>query len=185
MWKKYLKELNFPESYVSITLGFLVVIVGALLVFNFFNRNKSSQTGSDNKAEEVKFEEKKEEGVLAIPAVHTVVKNETLWSIAEKYFKSGYNWVSIAKENKLANANKIYEGQLLNIPKAEVIKPVTQQISATATVRDSYTVVQGDNLWNIAIREYGKGFDYVKIAQANNLVNPRLIHAGNVLKLPR
>ena len=184
MWKKYLKELNFPESYISITLGFLVVIVGGILVYNYFNKNQ--QSSSDTKTEEIKYEEKKPEGIPALPAVHTVLKNETLWSIAEKYYQSGYNWVTIVSENKLSNPNHILEGQMLNIPKAEAIKAEEAKISAIATgAKTTYTVVRGDNLWNIATREYGNGFAGVEIANANNLVNPRIIHAGNVLKLPR
>jgi nucleoid-associated protein YgaU len=50
---------------------------------------------------------------------------------------------------------------------------------------DSYTVVHGDNLWDIAVRAYGDGFQWVKIAEANNLANPSLIHAGNHFVIPR
>lgn len=49
----------------------------------------------------------------------------------------------------------------------------------------SYTVVQGDNLWNIAVRAYGDGYKWVEIAKANKLANPDLIHAGNKFVLPR
>jgi nucleoid-associated protein YgaU len=50
---------------------------------------------------------------------------------------------------------------------------------------NTYTVVRGDNLWNIAVRAYGDGFRWVEIAKANKLVNPHLIHAGNKFTLPR
>lgn len=50
---------------------------------------------------------------------------------------------------------------------------------------ESYTVVRGDNLWDIAVRAYGSGYEWVNIAQANDLANPDIIHAGNVLVLPR
>jgi nucleoid-associated protein YgaU len=50
---------------------------------------------------------------------------------------------------------------------------------------NSYTVVRGDNLWKIAERAYGDGYRWVDIAKANKLVNPGIIHAGNVFVLPR
>jgi len=49
----------------------------------------------------------------------------------------------------------------------------------------SYTVVKGDNLWDIAEKAYGDGFKWTEIAKANNLHNPSVIHTGNVLSLPR
>jgi nucleoid-associated protein YgaU len=45
--------------------------------------------------------------------------------------------------------------------------------------------VKGDSLWKIAVRAYGDGYKWVSIAKANKLVNPNLIHSGNVLTLPR
>ncbi|QQS38540.1 LysM peptidoglycan-binding domain-containing protein [Candidatus Woesebacteria bacterium] len=50
---------------------------------------------------------------------------------------------------------------------------------------ETYTVVRGDNLWKIAERAYGDGYKWVDIAKANKLVNPSIIHAGNVFVIPR
>lgn len=50
---------------------------------------------------------------------------------------------------------------------------------------DKYIVVHGDNLWTIAERAYGDGYKWVDIAEANNLDNPDIIHAGNEFTLPR
>lgn len=180
MFKKYLKQLSLPESYISITLGFLVVVVAGLLTFNYFSKNKIGQQQPAEVTPEQREEEK-----LDLPTTHTVVAGETLWSIAEKFYKSGYNWVTIAGENKLANPDSIEVGQVLNLPKAEAIKPATGEISAAATeVPKTYTVVAGDYLWKIAVEQLGDGYAWVKIARANNLVNPNLIHPGNVLTLP-
>ena len=181
MWKKYVKQLSLPESYISITLGFLVVIVAGLLLYNYVTKNK----GENQTSQEKTFIEKQEEKAT-LPTTHTVTENETLWTIAEKYYASGYNWVTLAKENNLANPDRLLVGQTLSIPKAEVIKVETGSTLSTATeVAKTYTVVKGDNLWQIAVREYGDGYAWVKIAQVNNLVNPDVIHAGNVLTLPR
>ncbi len=160
----------------------MVVIVGGLIAYNYFSKNKigpSLFTGG-------KTEEKMEEKAPSLPTTHTVADNENLWTIAEKYYQSGYNWVTLAKENNLNNPDYLQAGQVLNIPKAEIIKPESGEISSAAVEPPkTYTVVAGDSLWDIAVRELGDGYAWSKIANANNLVDPNLIHPGNVLTLPR
>lgn len=180
MWKKYLKDLRFPESYISITLGFLVVVVGGMLLYNFFTKNRPG-TISTNQAENQTTAQE----IAVLPTTHRVGENETLWTIAQKYYNSGYNWVTLAQANKLPNPDKIEVGEELSIPKAETITPPGETSSTAIEKPKTYTVVRGDDLWHIAVREYGDGYAWTKIAQANTLVNPNLIHPGNVLTLPR
>ena len=62
----------------------------------------------------------------------------------------------------------------------EVAETSDELISGT-----TYTVVKGDNLWDIAVRAYGDGYRWAEIAKFNNLVNPDVIHAGNQFVIPR
>lgn len=48
----------------------------------------------------------------------------------------------------------------------------------------THTVARGDTLSAIAKRFYGDANDYRKIAEANNIANPDLIHPGQVLTIP-
>ncbi len=48
----------------------------------------------------------------------------------------------------------------------------------------SYTVMSGDTLWGISERFYGEGSQYRRIADANDVGNPDLIHPGQVLRIP-
>jgi|GEM_PF-4819486 len=45
---------------------------------------------------------------------------------------------------------------------------------------------RGDNLWNIAIREYGRGTDYVVLFEANSdqIADPNKIYARQVISVP-
>lgn len=55
------------------------------------------------------------------------------------------------------------------------------------TTPETYTVVKGDCLWNIAKKFYGSGSKYTLIYNANKDVigdNPSLIYAGQVLTIP-
>ncbi|MFZ5845650.1 MAG: LysM peptidoglycan-binding domain-containing protein [Patescibacteria group bacterium] len=181
MWKTIQKSLSSVDSFVSLILGLAVVLVVGMLVFNYISGRK----GGIPKPEAEKAAQEK---LQKLPTEHIVASRETLWNIAEKYYQSGYNWVDIQKANNLANPDYIEVGQKLTIPDAKPIV-VSGQISATQTQalkpkQESYKVVSGDNLWEIAEREYGDGFKWVNIAEANKLANPDLIHAGNILTLP-
>lgn len=207
MWKRLMKELNLSDSYISMGLGLLVVIIVGVLLFNYFsNTSKPSITDT---GEQTESEEIAEESPLDFPRTHVVQAGDTLWSIAEKYYQSGYNWVDIANENNLANADNIEEGAQILIPNvtpiatpasdsqlavAEEVPQVSEEVStetqaettdATSETADSYTVQQGDYLWAIAEKIYSDGYKWVDIANANNLDNPDIIHAGNVLVIPR
>lgn len=48
-----------------------------------------------------------------------------------------------------------------------------------------YTVQPGDTLWNIAEHQYGDGSQYHRIAEANGIVDPSLIHPGQELIIPK
>ncbi len=71
-------------------------------------------------------------------------------------------------------------------PKASV-EP-QREVGVTApTETQTYTVVKGDCLWNIAKRFYGNGSKYSTIYNASRSViggNPNLIYPGQVLTIP-
>lgn len=72
-------------------------------------------------------------------------------------------------------------------PKASAI-PQREAISSPApAAAQTYTVVKGDCLWNIAKKFYGNGSKYTVIYNANKSViggNPNLIYPGQVLTIP-
>lgn len=181
MWKKLKKRFGSTESYVSLILGIAVVLLLGSLVFNYVSGKRQDQT---QKALETQKQQENNQNI----ATHTVADGETLWSISEKYYKSGYNWVDIQKANNLTDADLIESGQKLVIPKATPIVLDEGQISAaTVTAKPSpatYTVAHGDSLWSISLAHYGTGYRWEDIAKANNLADPQIIHSGNVLALP-
>lgn len=169
--KKFLKDLSLNESTISMFLGGLVVVVVGILIYNYFTtvgKQGDELTG-------VPGETQKE-----LPATHTVAKGEYLWTIAEKYYDSGYGWSEIAKANNLANPNVIEEGQVLSIPKAAPVQPRGNVIEGT-----EYTVQKSDSLWSIAVRAYQDGYKWPQISAASKLTNPNQIEVGMKLVLPR
>ena len=154
-------------------LGALVILVVGVLVVNYLrDRGVILQDGGLKTGETVQ-------------GTHTVAQGETLWTISEKYYGTGYNWVDIAETNSLQSPDLIETGQTLTLPEIAVTETLTPLASPEAVPATSYTVVKGDHLWGIAVKNYGDGYKWVEIAKANNLKNPNLLFVGTVLTLPR
>lgn len=172
--KSVLKALKLNESTISMLLGTIVIVAVGVLLVNYFREKGITIPGQ--RTEETETLEK----------THTVAQGETLWAIAEKYYGSGYNWVDIAKENNLANADVIEVGQSLTIPDVEPLTPTRAVVEREDVISGAtYEVVKGDTLWDIAIRAYGDGYRWVEIARENKLANPDIIHSGNIFVIPR
>ncbi len=177
-------------------MGGVVVIVIAGLIFNYFRTtNLKTLQGtllSEQEAASITNENINDKLIT----VHKVVKGEDLWHIAEKYYKSGYNYVDIMRENNIKDQGTIVPNQELRIPKAESKKVtviekkeavvITSTTSTTSIAIGEYTTQKGDSYWNIAVRAYGDGFQWTKIYWANKQIfgNPDLIHAGVKIMIP-
>jgi len=169
---------------VSTALGILIVIVVGMLTYRYFRQEKEVSVQKESTEEPPEAE-----GVptppAELPVVYKVVRGDTLWRIAEKFYRSGYNWVDIARENGLKNPNLISVGQSLKIPD---VKPRTVTVAKVASIRPGkYTVQKGDWLSKIALRAYGDMFAWEKIYEANKETigpNPHLIEPGMVLTIP-
>ncbi len=178
-----LSQIKWGESYTSLFLGAVVVVVALVLVFSFL-RGKSNQT-QQTTSTSVTPEEQVVNGKV-VPKIYTVKEGEDLWHIAQSLYGSGYNWVDLAQGNNLINPSVITVGAKLTIPNVKAKTPTSDEVAQANSIKGtSYTVAYGDYLWDIALRAYGDGFKWVEIAKANNLANPNLVHPGNVLKLPR
>ena len=198
IYSKIFENLRLGESYTSLVLGIIAVVIATVLLLSFFSNRQGSKPGAEPTptiADVNTLDISPTQAPIQKPAIektYTIVVGDTLWSISEKTYGSGYNWVNIAKANNLANPGQIFAGNKLILPSVN-LKDATvmtgedeAQVSRTVRIADeTYAIVKGDDLWNIAVRSYGDGYQWVKIAKSNNLANPGLIHPGNVLKIPR
>jgi nucleoid-associated protein YgaU len=188
--KQILKTVKLNENTISMVLGALVVIVTGILVVNYF-KEKGGDTLPDLSTQTDQSQ-------------YIVKEGETLWSISEDRYGSGYNWVDIYEANNLTSES-IAVGQILTLPDVSAEQPTdTKEVSEVAVEAteapeasptassqpeeisgDTYTVVKGDSLWSISEAAYGNGYRWTEIAKVNKLDNPNVIHTGNVLTLPR
>jgi nucleoid-associated protein YgaU len=203
------QDIKSNNSPFSLILGALIVIVIGVLLFNFFSQ-KNQDLGPAQQTEQA--------GDVApdkLPGKYTVKDGDTLFTIADNYYKDGYKFEEIAKANNITDVNALIVGQVLEIPKIDGVAAVSASPEASASptavteaspaptdaetgtgggdttiwgsriTGDTYTVVDGDWLSTIAGRAYGDVMAYQKIAAANNISNPDVITPGQVLKLPR
>ncbi|MHC4601121.1 MAG: LysM peptidoglycan-binding domain-containing protein [Planctomycetota bacterium] len=126
--------------------------------------------------------------------IHTVLKGETLSTIAEQYLGDSDLWPLIVKANPGINADRISVGQKLIIPSlvadAKVPGPTIPTAPAKPSVEEQgwewYTVRDGDTLYGIAKRVLG---DAKRIGEIEAL-NPELtdlgsIYPGQKIRIPK
>lgn len=110
------------------------------------------------------------------------------FSIKEKGGDVGTIYYTLTiKEYKEVKARKI---KVKNNFKVAKIKQETENRASTQSSSQTYTVVSGDCLWNIAKKFYGDGTKYTTIYNANKSVidkhggGPNMIWPGDVLTIP-
>lgn len=99
------------------------------------------------------------------PSTYVVKKGDTLSGIASKY---GTTYQKLASYNNIADPNKIYAGQVIQIPNG----------STSNSSRETYIVKKGDTLSKIAAKY---GTTYKKIASDNGIADPNKIYPGQKL----
>lgn len=76
-----------------------------------FKYTENTETGTKTAS----VEAKRDTGNKEIPVTYTVKSGDTLSNICKKELGDSSKWQEIAKLNNLANANKIYPGQILKL----------------------------------------------------------------------
>lgn len=196
------EQMENNQAYLSLVLGLIIVIVVGALVFSYLKRTQPTVEPNQQSASTQQPVKQADATPQNLPGKYTVKDGDTLFQIAQYYYGDGYQYPKLATTNKLANANVLEVGQVLDIPKLAVEN--NQSTVATDTTigtgtggatnetiwgdkitTDTYTVQKGDWLSTIAGRAYGDIYSFDKIAKANNISNPDVIEPGTVLKIPR
>jgi len=159
---RWVDFLRLDESYTSLVLGIIVVIIASVLLVAFVKSKHSSNLQQ---------------------ATSSISTGPT------SYLHGVPLTISPTPIETTATSTKpplltITTAQLTATPMpTTTAKPtiINQQMKGGGT----YTVKSGDNLWSIAQDVYGSGYNWVDIATANHLSNPGDIYAGNILQLPK
>ena len=110
---------------------------------------------------------------------YIIKSGDTLGTIAKALLGDSSRYIDILKSNNIEDPNKIFVGQILNIPKKENIeKP--EDTSNSSNNFTNYIVKAGDNLSKIA-REHNQ--DLNALIRYNNISNPNNLFIGQSIKL--
>jgi nucleoid-associated protein YgaU len=116
LFEKIQYDLQHNQNYLNLILGGLIVIVLAVLIYNYFNKpNTDLGTSQQTENQQMQGDVEKEN----LPGNYTVKQGDTLFTIAQKYYDDGYKYTEIVKANNLKDENSLEVGQVLNIPKLE------------------------------------------------------------------
>ncbi len=96
-------------SLSSLVLGFWVLVLGRSIM----KYEPASKVEVNRRELERQVYEKRQESE---EIVYIVKAGDSLWHISEQIFGSGYNWVDVARVNRLPNPDLIDIGQRLVIP---------------------------------------------------------------------
>lgn len=172
-------KINWQESYASLILGAIIVIILGLLVANFLTRRGQQQIDG---GEQVSQPTQQEIGTAG--GEYKTVAGDSLSAISQKFYQTEEFWPQLAQANKIANPNVLFVDLSLKIPaKSEVESLRGQQVATT------YNVASGETFFTIAEKVYRDGSKWPVLHQANGSQrlpngNP-LVFADSTIVVPR
>lgn len=131
--------------------------------------------------------------------VHKVQQNDSLYKIANKYYRDESKWLLIfnANRDKLPDRNSLKIGTELFIPeektivqstKEETTIPTLMQMTEVEDTKSSrrHTIQKGDSLYKIALQYYKDGSKWNKILEVNKEIikNQNSLPAGAEIEIP-
>lgn len=199
--QELLNRINdrFPNFLLGLTVFVLVILIGSL----FLQNKELSSLKLPASITKIFGGDKNVQPEQSVKS-YTIKNGDTLWSIAEEAYGSGYNAYDIAQANKIVDPNLLVEGVVIELPAMEPKDPTRGEVTSgafttsqetpqtttltpetTQPTPKTYTIVAGDSLWSISMKVYGNPYRWTDVWKANpSIVNPDLIYAGGSLALP-
>ena len=186
----FTEYMRFGESYTSLILGIIVVIIATALLLSFVN-NRNSLNNIPPVSDQVENLAISDKPIRLTPSAEEATDAamkamEQESEIKENDMKADdKKEVAMKPEEKKAEVKK--EEPKKEVMKAEDKKEDPKQAEKKEVSKDekTWTVQEGESLWSIAEKHYESGYNWVDIAKANNLNHPGDISKGDKLVLPK
>jgi len=198
--------LRFGESYTSLILGIIVVIIATALLLSFVHNKDAGNVNtpiSQQTQNTVQVSQKANNLAQKAPSNSqdsepTVVPTDTIVPTIEPTALPKSIVASTAKPKptqvvkKIAKINPTLEPTAkpkptITVRKIAKVVPSPTHSPQILTGKDNnvWDVQKNESLWIIAEKKYSSGYNWVDIAKANNLADPSDIHVGDRLILPK
>lgn len=177
-WKKFFTDRS--QAFSSGILALTLIILAFLALNTLSETSKTSNNKSDKKEEQTLGEKEKQKEETKSKSEdtkteakqtstnYTVVKDDSLWKIAVRFYNDGYRWTQIAKENNITKPDQIEKGQVLKISSTVVVDNSNSKATNSQILKVTYKVHKGDSLWSISQKFYsGNGYHWILIRNAN------------------
>jgi nucleoid-associated protein YgaU len=193
--------LRFGESYTSLILGIIVVIIATALLLSFVhNKDAGNVNAPISQQTQNTVQVSQKANNLAQKAPNTAQDNiptteptDTPAPTVEPTAVPKPTAMPTSKPKLTQAVKKIAKINPTPKPKPSITMKKIARINPTPTHapqiingkdNNVWIVQKNESLWMIAEKKYSSGYNWVDIAKANNLADPSNIHVGDRLILP-
>lgn len=206
----FFEFLRFGESYTSLILGIIVVVIATALLLSFVHNKDAGNINTpitQQTQNTVQVSQKVNNLAQKAPstASDTITTPEPTDTIEPTAVPTAEPTAkpTIAPKptiHHIAKPTQAIKKMIKMMPKQEAKPAPTQKpttmakavskpkpmhkLSTVASNKQVWVVQKNDSLWKIAEKKYTSGYNWVDIAKANNLADPSNIHMGDRLVLP-
>lgn len=206
----FFEFLRFGESYTSLILGIIVVVIATALLLSFVHNkdagnintpitqqtqntvqvsqkvNNLAQKAPSTASDTIATPEPTDTIVpTTVPTVEPTAKPKATIAPKPTIHHAAKPTQAVKKMVKTMPKPTV---KPTHMPKPTMItKAVTKPMpkpTKVASNKNVWIVQKNDSLWKIAEKKYTSGYNWVDIAKANNLADPSNIHVGDRLVLP-
>ncbi|HSW48191.1 MAG TPA: LysM peptidoglycan-binding domain-containing protein [Candidatus Saccharimonadales bacterium] len=198
--------LRFGESYTSLILGIIVVVIATGFILGFVhNRNLANKRSADDDMPIVSTQISQTNTETIISTVTNSPKNNpakvnkaptpttkliptstpTPKRVAKSFPTLTSRSVIIKSQKKITSPTPIKSTDTKYLSTKKLDSKMFDDNNKSPDNKKSYVVMQGDTLWSISEKLYKNGYRWVDIARANNLSNPDNIEVGQKISLTK
>lgn len=185
----WLDYFRFGESYTSLVLGIVVVIITTiLLVFLVRDRNVTQMAGQQ-KTSSTQTTNQDTIAQATTPTPRITESMPTAVPPTATPVPTKIVPTRLPTTRPTARPTQVVRPTATLIPTRRIEPTKAPQPTAVPQIvqggrNRTHVVVAGDSLWQIAEKYYLSGYNWTDIARANNLSNPGLITTGTKLVIP-
>ena len=132
---KKIFKFNWQESYASLILGAIIVIILGLLVANYFTRKNQ---GTIDEADMTKLTQEEETKPVE-GSDYKIKENDSLSKISQEVYGSQEYWNALAVVNNIVNPNVIWVNTTIKLPDKDDLTKTKETLMGT-----SYEVQEGE-----------------------------------------